>query len=122
MSQVDQHLMALDVSSLPGVGWSTRQKLHSMNIEVVADVRQQNEAELQKELGAKNGSAVWLSSYHSPSKSAASQFRDFAQISLTLSHFSWSQRTMIFPWKACAKESLQYPQETLKISLAHSRQ
>lgn len=51
--------MPLDVSSLPGVGWAMRQKLHAMNIEVVADLRSSSESDLQKELGNKNGSSVW---------------------------------------------------------------
>lgn len=57
--QVDKHLLGLAVTSLPGVGWSTRQKLAGMGIETVADLRLSSLDALQKELGAKTGLLLW---------------------------------------------------------------
>ncbi len=57
--QVDKHLLGLAVTSLPGVGWSTKQKLHAMHIQTVADLRLSSLDALQQELGIKNGALLW---------------------------------------------------------------
>ena len=58
-AQVDKHLLGLAVTSLPGVGWSTKQKLHAMRIQTVADLRLNSQDNLQQELGTKNGALLW---------------------------------------------------------------
>ena len=59
LHQVDKHLLGLAVTSLPGVGWSTKQKLHAMHIQTVADLRRSSLDALQQELGIKNGALLW---------------------------------------------------------------
>ena len=57
--QVDQHLLQLKVDALPGVGWSTRQRLEAMGINTIVDLRQTPQDILQRELGGKNGAMIW---------------------------------------------------------------
>ena len=57
--KVDKHLLELDVSSLPGVGWSTKQRLEAMNINTVAQLRLSSKDALKKELGDKTGTMLW---------------------------------------------------------------
>ena len=56
--QVDEELLKLEVGDLPGVGYSLREKLASMGITRVADVRQFRRDVLQRELGTKTGNLV----------------------------------------------------------------
>ena len=56
---MDQHLLQLKVDALPGVGWSTRQRLEAMGINTVVDLRQTPLDVLQRELGGKNGAMIW---------------------------------------------------------------
>ena len=59
MLQVDKHLLGLGISSLPGVGWSTKQKLNALGIQTVADLRLGSLGALQQELGARTGILLW---------------------------------------------------------------
>ena len=56
--QVDEELLKLEVSDLPGVGYSLCEKLASMGITRVADVRGFRRDVLQRELGTKTGNLV----------------------------------------------------------------
>ncbi|XP_003427447.1 DNA repair protein REV1 [Nasonia vitripennis] len=48
-------IRTLKVRDLPGVGWSTSEKLQKMNVETCADLETISLYELQKEFGKKNG-------------------------------------------------------------------
>ncbi|XP_076645925.1 rev1 DNA directed polymerase [Halictus rubicundus] len=50
---------ALDVQDLPGVGWTTTNKLHSMNVRTCADLQTVPSSTLQKEFGKKMGEVLY---------------------------------------------------------------
>lgn len=53
------HLATMDVSELPGVGWSTKKKLEDANVCTVGDIQEKSVEFLQKELGNKAGQLLW---------------------------------------------------------------
>ncbi|KAK9810528.1 hypothetical protein WJX72_012236 [[Myrmecia] bisecta] len=58
-SAAGDYLNDMEVSDLPGVGWSMARKLESIGIAHVRDVKQRSKAVLQRELGTKSGSMLW---------------------------------------------------------------
>ncbi|XP_078052849.1 rev1 DNA directed polymerase [Augochlora pura] len=56
---IDACIGALDVQDLPGVGWTTTNKLHSMNVRTCAELQTISLSMLQKELGKKMGEVLY---------------------------------------------------------------
>nr|XP_033331217.1 DNA repair protein rev1 isoform X2 [Megalopta genalis] len=56
---IDACIGALDVQDLPGVGWTTTNKLHSMNVRTCAELQTVSSSTLQKEFGKKMGEVLY---------------------------------------------------------------
>ncbi|XP_076285625.1 rev1 DNA directed polymerase [Lasioglossum baleicum] len=56
---IDACIGALDVQDLPGVGWTTTNKLHSLNVRTCAELQTVSSSTLQKEFGKKMGEVLY---------------------------------------------------------------
>lgn len=59
IDHTEEYLASLSVQDLPGVGYSTTNKLKEMNVETCGDLRALSLAKLQKDFGLKNGTMLY---------------------------------------------------------------
>jgi len=59
MQEVDSFLLHQSIDALPGVGWSAREKLVTLGIKTIADLRSFDKTRLQAELGPRTAEDMW---------------------------------------------------------------